>query len=482
MTHSDPDRQELIRLRELLSDSFNLEELRLLCFDLGLDYENLAGGTKGMKAQNLITYLQRRGKLQRLLDVVKSQRPNVDWPDFSANPEDYIVVENKGGEPESGDQVGGHKIEQQINSEGGNVFPGPVSAARDVIGGDQIFQGDVTFGRDRRDDQYEIALNWDGKTRMRGYDLAERDLSGLNLANSDLRGANLRGADLRKTDLSGSDLRGADLARTNLSSAQYTKLTSWPDKFDPKTAGAILVNDDSNPIEEIPGEDNTFDTYTDAKTGLVMMRIPAGDFIYGEDSRLEYLPEFWIARTPVTNAHYFKFVRETGYDSPEHWEGKSPREKIAEHPVVHVSYEDAAAFANWAGMDLPDEKEWEKAARGTDGRIYPWGNEWKEGYCNTKEAGIGITTPAGRYSPRGDSPYGCVDMAGNVYDWTASWYDEEEGWRVLRGGSWSFEQNLAPTTYRDGTPHTDRMNDIGFRLVRRSPPAAAALAEATGQS
>ncbi|MFN2207387.1 MAG: formylglycine-generating enzyme family protein, partial [Candidatus Promineifilaceae bacterium] len=99
------------------------------------------------------------------------------------------------------------------------------------------------------------------------------------------------------------------------------------------------------------------------------------------------------------------------------------------------------------------------------------------GYCNTKEAGIGSTTPAGRFSPRGDSPYGCVDMAGNVYDWTASWYDEEEGWRVLRGGSWSFEQDLASTTYRDGTPHVDRTNDIGFRLVRRFPPGTAAPTE-----
>ncbi|MFN2123655.1 MAG: SUMF1/EgtB/PvdO family nonheme iron enzyme [Candidatus Promineifilaceae bacterium] len=321
MTQTDPDRQKLIGLRELLSDSFNLEELRLLCFDLGLDYENLAGGTKTTKMQDLITYLQRRGELQKLLDEVKSQRPNVDWPDFS------IGTEN------------------------------------------------------------------------------------------------------------------------------------------------------STPTEKVSEEDTAVDTYIDTKTGLVMIRIPAGDFIYGEDRRLEYLPKFWIARTPVTNAHYFKFVWETGYAPPQHWEGKSPREKIADHPVVHVSYEDAAAFAGWAGMDLPDEQEWEKAARGTDGRIYPWGNEWKEGYCNTKEAGIGSTTPAGRFSPRGDSPYGCVDMAGNVYDWTASWYDEEEGWRVLRGGSWSFEQDLASTTYRDGTPHVDRTNDIGFRLVRRFPPGTAAPTE-----
>ncbi|MGD8455755.1 MAG: SUMF1/EgtB/PvdO family nonheme iron enzyme [Anaerolineales bacterium] len=92
---------------------------------------------------------------------------------------------------------------------------------------------------------------------------------------------------------------------------------------------------------------------------------------------------------------------------------------IASHPVVHVSWEDATAFAACTGRRLPSQEEWEKAARGTDGRKYPWGN-WREGSCNTEDAKIGTTSPVGQFSPIGDNPYGCVDMSGNVFEWTAS--------------------------------------------------------------
>ena len=475
MKNADQVHQKTVRLHDLLVEYFNLEEVRLLCFNLGIDYEDLAGSNKSTKTLNLITYMQRRGTLNKLVDEVKKQRSHVDWPDFSSTNEDPPVKETRQIEQVSGDQVGGDTIEQQINSEDGNVFTGSVNAARDVIGGDQIFQGDVTIGKDRRDDQYDIALNWDGKTRMREFDLAGRDLSGLYLANSDLRRANLQGADLRESDLSGADLSGADLYEADLRQAKYTILTTWPDNFEPKSAGASLVNDTDSFIDagySIPEKDANEDTYIDKKTGLLMIHIPAGEFIFGEDNRLEYLPEFWIAKTPVTNALYFRFVRETGHVSPDHWEGETPKVEIADHPVVNVSYEDAVAYADWARMTLPTEKEWEKAARGTDGRIYPWGDEWRDGYyCNTEEAGIGTTTPVGQYSPVGDSPYGCVDMAGNVFDWTASWYDEEEEWGMLRGGSWNFERDIAQTANRDGTPITDRINDIGFRVVMRRFPA-----------
>jgi len=149
------------------------------------------------------------------------------------------------------------------------------------------------------------------------------------------------------------------------------------------------------------------DRWCNPKDGKEMMRVPAGKFLYGDDKKEVELPEFWIDRAPVTNAEYARFVAETGHKPPEYWKGKAPPMKIANHPVVNVSWDDAVAYAGGVGGRLPSEEEWEKAARGTDGREYPWG-EWAEGRCNSKEAGTGGTTPVGQYSPQGDSPYACI--------------------------------------------------------------------------
>ena len=186
------------------------------------------------------------------------------------------------------------------------------------------------------------------------------------------------------------------------------------------------------------------DSYVDAKTGKEMVRIPAGTFLYGDDKKKLHLDEFWIAKTPVTNAEYAHFVADTGHKSPQHWKGKNPPADSADHPVVYVSWDDAQAYAAWAGMELPKERQWEKAARGTDGREYPWGDEWRDNHCNSSESGIVKTTPVGQFSPQGDSPYGCVDMAGNVWEWTIS----GQAWRVRRGGSFYANRDNARAAYR----------------------------------
>ncbi|MCB9007985.1 MAG: SUMF1/EgtB/PvdO family nonheme iron enzyme [Ardenticatenaceae bacterium] len=152
------------------------------------------------------------------------------------------------------------------------------------------------------------------------------------------------------------------------------------------------------------------------KSGKEFVRVPAGEFLYGDDKKKVYLDEFWIAKTPVTNAEYARFVAETKAKFPGYWKRSSPPAKLADHPVVNVSWHDAKAYAEWSGLELPTEEQWEKAARGTDGREYPWGNEWRENHCNTRESDIGTTTTVGQFSPQGDSVYGCVDMAGNVWN------------------------------------------------------------------
>jgi formylglycine-generating enzyme required for sulfatase activity len=167
-----------------------------------------------------------------------------------------------------------------------------------------------------------------------------------------------------------------------------------------------------------------------------------------------HLPDYYLGLTAVTNTQYLAFVQATERNPPRDWrKGRPPRGK-EHHPVVNVSWYDAVAYCRWlAGVTgkpyrLPTEAEWEKGARGPDGRIYPWGDRWDPARCNTKESGIEDTTPAGAY-PQGASPYGLLDMAGNVWEWTSSLYrdypyraddgrespDSAES-RVLRGSSW----------------------------------------------
>jgi len=141
--------------------------------------------------------------------------------------------------------------------------------------------------------------------------------------------------------------------------------------------------------------------------------------------------------------------------------------------VVQVSWHDVQAFCDWAGLALPTEEEWEKAARGTDGRVYPWGDDWADGRCNTWEGQVGGTTAVGYYSPQGDSPWGCADMAGNVWEWTATAATAgDAARRVVRGGSWNFDQDFARAAWRGNDHPGYRYVGLGCRLVRRPPSQA----------
>jgi formylglycine-generating enzyme required for sulfatase activity len=260
-----------------------------------------------------------------------------------------------------------------------------------------------------------------------------------------------------------------------------------------------------------------------------LVYIPSGNFVMGSDPhQSEFvqddelpqhtltLPAYYLGRTPVTNRQYLSFVDARGYRRPEHWPSDTFPESLADHPVINVTWYDAMAYCAWLTeqlnvggckvkvwraeqwelvdidcktwhFQLPSEAEWEKAARGTDGRIYPWGNLWDAKRCNTKESRSVATTPVDAY-PLGASPYGVLDMVGNVWEWTRTlWgvdilnalfrypYNAADGredvaadkgmYRVLRGGSYNYGRDAARCASRNRLMPGQGIWYVGFRVA-----------------
>lgn len=262
-----------------------------------------------------------------------------------------------------------------------------------------------------------------------------------------------------------------------------------------------------------------------------MVLIPSGEFLMGSPAGSDALPDeqpqrsifvssIFLDRHEVTNEEYHAFVSAANHRMPENnnaastlWSNRTPMPGIERHPVVNVSWIDAVAYCQWKGKRLPTEAEWEKAARGTDGRRYPWGNQWDillansasywagrtvefdsgadwdafwvkgEGAKIAKEKGLNgevLTMPVGSF-PEAMSPYGVVDMAGNVAEWVQDWYDpnyyrsapltnptgpERGAIKSMRGGSWLKPAVSLRTSDRDWGTMDSRPSGTGFRCAK----------------
>jgi len=231
---------------------------------------------------------------------------------------------------------------------------------------------------------------------------------------------------------------------------------------------------------------NTEKNFSNDKNIPGMVYIPAGEFIFGTNEGFNYefpqqriyLDGFYIDKYEVTNQQYKNFVDATGHPAPLYWKNNTYPKGKDNFPVTNVSYYDALSYSKWAGKRLPTEQEWEKASRYIDGRIYPWGNDWKSNCANIKPIiGFGKLKRVGSF-PEGVSKYGCFDMSGNVWEWTQSYFEPYFGnsisnenygkkYRVIRGGSYRQAESVCQCYRRDFLdPDDSSRPDVGFRCAK----------------
>jgi formylglycine-generating enzyme required for sulfatase activity len=209
------------------------------------------------------------------------------------------------------------------------------------------------------------------------------------------------------------------------------------------------------------------------KDGAPMVLVSAGEFLYGDANQRMSLPAFYLDKYEVTTKLYAKFLQATGRKEPLRWHEVS-QVGDGDRPVIGVLWDDADAYCRHYGKRLPTEQEWEKAARGTDGRRYPWGNEEptsRHAHFNKccQWNGYGTLATVGSYEA-GKSPYGIYDLAGNAWEWTSSVYSSTNNYsyRVIRGGSWLNEASYLRSTYRTWGPPRAKLHPyfFGFRCAQ----------------
>jgi formylglycine-generating enzyme len=513
-------------LRRFLIAAFDDEELKTLCFDYFRDvYDDFTTGmAKTQMIRILIERCDRRDALGKLEAALRAERPDQYEKRFGAP---ALAVSPAEPPPAAGrdprqvfisharsDAEFAHRLAVDLDSAGWRAWIAPesiqpgekwVEAIGRGLDGSGVFivaltPAAVGSGWVRKETYDAIDLEVRGELRFIPLEIETCIVPTMwgTYQRVSFRGRYEDGLLTLLGRLNGTPLAAAPTPRTPEASRSAAPPVAAP--------AVVRAVSDRAPI--------AFDWVT----------IPAGEFLMGSDKKKDklayddetpqhtlHLPEYRIARVPVTVAQFAAFVGATGHKttaevqgSAWNWTGsewkeikgadwahpRGPQSDVKakqEHPVTCVSWHDTIAFCKWAGVRLPSEAEWEKAARGADGRVWPWGNQEPNNKMCNFNMKVGDTTPVGRY-PDGKSPYGLLDVAGNVWEWTSSlWgkaaskpefgypYDSKDGWgnlnapdtirRVLRGGSFGYVAQGVRCAFRYGYGPLSQVVDFGFRVV-----------------
>ncbi len=493
------DRNSLL---QFLVRHYTLDEMKTLCFNLFVDYDNLSGDTKNAKARELILHLERDGRLDELGAALGREQPRAYRREFEKAPPVPRVPARRNRDMNQvfishahEDDAFARRLSADLQAEGWSVWIAPdsiqpgetwveaINRGLEESGYYLLVQTPAAASSPWVVTETNVAISLEHQRQMRfiPLDVAPSRPPPLWTAyqNVPFRDNYLRGLEHLLARLHGRPPR------------------PWPSNG----SGNGMANGSATGKGTDPAARLFADRRLHERSRVELARVAAGNFLFGARrpehehelaQRSIHLHEFWIGCGPVTNAQFARFVEathyrttaeETGYSRV--WAGgrwqeveraywrrpEGPRSNIDDrlhHPVVCVSWFDAQAYSEWAGLRLPAEKEWEKAARGPDGRLYPWGNEAPSPRRANFASRHGITTAAGQFSPAGDSPYGAGDMAGNVWEWTASWLDAPGGGaprsRIVRGGAWPSEARNLLATYRLDVDPMLRFNTLGFRV------------------
>lgn len=488
-------------LHHFIVNHYTMDELKTLCFNLFVDFDNLGGDTKISKARELILHLERGGRVDDLQAALAREQPRAFRREFDRSPPVPQIPTRHNRDQNQvfishahEDDVFARRLAADLQAEGWSVWIAPESIQPGETWVEAINRGLEESGYYLlvqtpaaatspwvvTETNVAISLEHQRLMRFIPLDVAPSRPPPLWTAyqNVPFRDNYLRGLEHLLSRLNGRPPR------------------PWPVNGSPSGRSSTEAKN--------PGL-NSAQLFSDRRlhdlSRVELVRISAGNFLFGAadinsdhevTQRAIHLHEFWIGSGPVTNAQFARFVETTHYRTTAEDTGFSrvwvagrwveveraywrrpegSRSHINDrlhHPVVCVSWFDAQAYCEWAGLRLPAEKEWEKAARGSDGRPYPWGSEPPAPQRANFAMHHGTTTPIGQFSSAGDSPYGVSDMAGNVWEWTSSWFNSPSGspqrTRIVRGGSWPSEAQNLRTTYRIEVDPTLRFNTLGFRV------------------